>query len=82
MKNIEKLLAMEEAEQYDYLFEVIRRWAGLNGMDGSYIHDLTRTKEAYSIGTMMLDDFTEWDDSRIAEVAQKLCDWLNDEYRA
>lgn len=47
---------------YDYL--------GFDGKDGTYLHWLTRVKEAYAVGTMTLDDFVEVDETFIDEIVE------------
>jgi hypothetical protein len=38
-------------------------------MKDPYVYQLTRTKEAFQVGTMTLDDFEEIDDNFIDELA-------------
>lgn len=38
----------------------------------SYTYELTRSKDAFEIGTMSLDDFWEWDEYNISD----LCEYL------
>lgn len=38
----------------------------------SYEYSLTRVKEAFAIGTMTLDDFVEFDDNKVADIADHL----------
>lgn len=38
----------------------------------SYEYSLTRVKEAFAIGTMTLDDFVEFDDDKVADIADHL----------
>lgn len=40
----------------------------------SYAYNLTRVKEAFSVGTMSLDDFVEFDDEVVADIADHLID--------
>ena len=35
----------------------------------SYTYDLTRVKEAFELGTMTLDDFSEWNEENVANMA-------------
>lgn len=56
------------------LFEVLVEFFGLNDSDGTYVYDLTRVKEAYSVGTMTMDDFVEFDEERCDELANYLWD--------
>lgn len=38
----------------------------------SYEYSLTRVKEAFAVGTMTLDDFVEFDDDKVADIANFL----------
>ena len=40
----------------------------------SMTFELTRVKEAFAIGTMSFDDFSEWDEKNVADLA----DWILD----
>jgi len=40
----------------------------------SMTFELTRVKEAFAIGTMSFDDFSEWDEENVADLA----DWILD----
>ena len=39
----------------------------------SYTYELTRVKEAFEIGTMSLDDFVEWNEDNINDLADYIC---------
>jgi hypothetical protein len=52
---------MEANRLAQQLTEAIDKALGHDGVDGTYIHYLTRCKSAYGWGTMTLDDFTEVD---------------------
>lgn len=56
------------------LYEVLIDFFGLNNSDGTYVYDLTRVKEAFHVGTMTLDDFEEFDEERVDELANYLWD--------
>ena len=36
----------------------------------SYTYELTRVKKAFAIGTMTFDDFVEWNEDNIEDLAQ------------
>jgi hypothetical protein len=38
----------------------------------SYAYNLTRVKEAFSVGTMTIDDFVEFDDETVEDIADNL----------
>ena len=38
----------------------------------SYAYNLTRTKEAFAVGTVSIDDFEEFDDEVVADIADHL----------
>ena len=40
------------------------------GIGDSYTYELTRVKEAFAIGTMTFDDFVEWNEDNIEDLAQ------------
>jgi len=52
------------------LLEILNRYFQI-GVDCT-VYDCTRDRSAFSIGTMTLDDFQEWDEERTADLA----DWL------
>jgi hypothetical protein len=56
------------------LFEVLVDFFGLNDNDGTYVYDLTRVKEAFSVGTMSLEDFEEFTEERVDELANFIWD--------
>lgn len=56
------------------LVEVLTDYFGLNNSDGTYTYELDRVKEAFSVGTMTMDDFVEWDEENIDELATYLWD--------
>lgn len=77
MNNIDRFNALTKDGQRDMLIDYFSKWADVGD---SYIFDLTRVKESFSIGTMSFDDFTEWDDDRIAELVDEFLDWLYSEH--
>lgn len=36
----------------------------------SYTYELTRVKEAFELGTMGFDDFSEWDEENVSDLAE------------
>jgi hypothetical protein len=56
------------------LVEVLTDYFGLNNVDGTYTYELTRVKEAFSVGTMTMDDFEEFDEEQIEDLANHLWD--------
>jgi len=52
------------------LIEVLTKYFGLNDQDGTYTYSLTRVKSAFNVGTITIDDFQEFDDEQIEDVAQ------------
>lgn len=56
------------------LIDVLTDYFGLNNSDGSYTYELTRVKEAFSVGTMTMDDFQEFDEEQIEDLANYLWD--------
>ena len=51
------------------LEELLSRYFGIGD---SYVYHLTRDKEAFSIGTMGFDDFVEFDEDTISDLAEFL----------
>ena len=52
------------------LFEILFDYFDISV--GSYTYDLTRSKSGFELGTVLVDDFVEWDESNISE----LCDYI------
>jgi len=75
--NLEKLQSLDSDEKLEFLAEFIGNWAGIESRNGSYIYDLTICKEGFAYGTMRWEDFIEWDDDRVADVAKEFLQWLN-----
>lgn len=75
MCNAEKLFANPD-DMRGSLIEFFSWWADIGD---SYIFDLTRVKESRAIGTMSLDDFEEWGEERVSELADALINWLKAE---
>lgn len=48
-------------------------------IDDTYAYFLTRTKEAFSVGTVTLDDFVEWTDEDIADLTDSIIDKISPE---
>ena len=60
----------------DKLTNKLFEYFGFNTKDGTYIYCLQRTKSAFQVGTMTLEDFEEIDEGFICELA----DFIADEY--
>lgn len=45
----------------------------------SYTYELTRVKEALSVGTVTLDDFVEWGEEEVNNLCNYLCDKLQEQ---
>ena len=58
------------SERLEEIKEAIAHQLGLTNdwMDGTYLYYLTRSKSAFSVGTMTLDDFTEIDEELLEEI--------------
>lgn len=56
-------------EQKERLIEILSRYFQIGD---SYAYNLTRDKEAFSVGTMDLDDFEEFDEVTVADIAEYL----------
>ena len=74
--NWQKLLRMNPEEKRNLLFKYFSQWADIGD---SYIYDLTRVKEGFSVGTVSLDDFAEWDEERIGILVDEFMQWLAQE---
>lgn len=51
------------------LIEILSRYFQIGD---SYAYNLTRDKQAFSVGTMHLDDFEEFDENTVADIADHL----------
>lgn len=60
------------------LINVLTDYFGTHKQEGSYTYELTRVKEAFSVGTMTMDDFEEWDGENIDDLATYLWDRFAD----
>lgn len=64
-------------------------------LEDTYTYELTRTKSAFEVGTMSLEDFEEWTEENVADLAkaivgvlqpqlnenqQIVLEWLKDKY--
>ncbi|MED2940675.1 hypothetical protein [Cytobacillus horneckiae] len=56
------------------LVEILTDYFGLNNPDGSYTYELTRVKSAFSVGTMSFDDFEEFGEEQIVDLANHIWD--------
>jgi len=68
-KSFQALAEMDLSERRETLIDCFSKWADVGD---SYIFDLTRVKEAFSVGTMGLEDFQEWDEKRITLLLDEL----------
>lgn len=48
------------------LIQILRSYFDIGN---SYVYHLTRDKSAFAVGTMSVDDFEEFDDDTIADIA-------------
>lgn len=57
-------------ERLEQIKDAIARELGLTDdyMDGTYLYHLTRSKSAFAVGTMTLDDFKEIDEELLNEI--------------
>ena len=53
----------------DRLIEVLAKYFDIGD---SYAYNLTRVKEAFAVGTVTIDDFVEFDDEVVADIADHL----------
>ena len=56
-------------ESRDKLIEVLAKYFDIGD---SYAYNLTRVKEAFAVGTVTIDDFVEFDDEVVADIADHL----------
>ena len=71
--NADRIRSMSDEGKREALIDYFSQWAGV---EDSYIFDLGRVKSAFGCGTMTFEDFTEWDESRIAELVDEFLDYL------
>lgn len=45
-------------------------------IEDTYTYDLKRTKSAFEVGTMSLEDFEEWTDENVEDLAETIVDAL------
>lgn len=75
----EAYLAAGEANQewrdnmFEKLFEILSRYFNIGDSD---TYELTRMKEAFELGTMTFDDFSEWDEENVADLASYIIEKL------
>lgn len=46
-------------------------------LDDTYTYELTRVKTAFEVGTMSLEDFEEWSDENVNNLAESIVDVLH-----
>lgn len=56
-------------KEKEKILDVLNDWFGVDTPDGTYTYMLTRCKEAFSVGTMTLDDFVEISEEDINDLA-------------
>lgn len=56
-------------EMRDRLIELLAKYFTIGD---SYAYNLTRVKEAFAVGTVTIDDFVEFDDEVVADIADYL----------
>ena len=61
------------------LIEVLVDYFGLNNFDGSYTYELTRDKRAFAVDTMTFDDFKEFNDEQIEDLANYIIENMKGE---
>ena len=61
---VEKLISLIPTREK--LIEILSQYFEIGD---SYTYDLTRVKEAFEIGTMTFDDFHEWSEKNVADLA-------------
>lgn len=71
--NLQKLESANLNQKMEMLTNFFAKWAGIGD---SYIYDLTRVKESFSVGTVSINDFVEWDEERIGILVADLLEWL------
>jgi len=67
-------LALETAKKATDREKLLNLLAVYFNIGNSYEYSLTRTKEAFGLGTMTFEDFAEFDDAKVAEIADYLID--------
>ena len=72
--RVHALMTFEREDLANWLFEFF----GMNGQQGTYCYHLTRTKEAFSYGTVSLDDFVEFDDETVNDLTDFLLSKLKE----
>jgi len=60
------------------LKEILADYFLLNDSEGSYTYELTRVKSAFNVGTMTMDDFEEFGQDQIDDLASHLWDKFKD----
>lgn len=45
-------------------------------LEDTYTYELTRTKSAFEVGTMSLEDFEEWTEENVGDLAKAIADVL------
>lgn len=61
------------------LIDILTDYFGINESEGSYAYNLVRVKEAFDVGTMTFDDFQEFDQDTIDDIAEYIIGKYGDE---
>lgn len=56
------------------LVEFLTNYFGLNNSEGSYTYELTRVKSAFVVDTMSFEDFEEFEEKHIEDLANHIWD--------
>jgi hypothetical protein len=67
-EQFNKIYALMKFERDD-LIEWLNGYFGLDGSEGTYAHWLTRCKSSRGVGTMSIEDFEEFSEESITELA-------------
>jgi hypothetical protein len=69
---------MNNEQLKENIIKILEDFFGMNTPDGTYAHWLTRCKSAYSVGTITLDDFEEFDEETIDNLVEELVEKLKE----
>lgn len=72
------MILRDEDKARDKLIDFLSEWFDIGD---SYIFDLTRVKESRFVGTMSIEDFEEWGEDRVSELADDLISWLKSDVK-
>lgn len=71
LDRVKAELAPETATDREKLLNLLAVYFNIGD---SYEYSLTRVKEAFELGTMTFEDFAEFDDEKVADIADYLID--------